>query len=458
MIPERLGLSIIILFEIFKLAPAWAETTVFALDGDKAKLETPVPSPTPSASPTPEASPSPLSAPTKETPVTGPSPMPLSDVDSKPAQPLSGKKKFTVQVGAYNSLRKAALLRSLLKEIGPVQVERIHSEKYESIYRVLVGEFDTEEQARRYLEAHHFKDLFKNVWINAISLGGSDPDHPNEIIPEDTLEQDPYVVNVNLQCTNGRKYGTFKTELKPDEKDIQKDVDLKVQWNCISDIRERWLAKDELRSPSHVGLSALVGMGSLDLNDTTLGALSRSDFAYGLDFKAFRSFGGIGPTFEYRLINHRYTGSAAAISPQFFMTHRFLVGARLPISHRFEFQPTFGYFTHGFLQGATANSAVVVDPFLSQVGIRFIYHFLELEDRTWFDLIGGYNYILPSSSALFTVNSGYDWSAKIQTSHFNRDNWGLNWFFEYSSRSITTPGFTQGDSLFLLGVSALCGF
>ncbi len=367
----------------------------------------------------------------------------------------TSNKEITIQIGTYNTLRKAATLRSILKEIGTIQVERIQSENKETLYRVLVGDFKTVEDANQFIKNYRLRDLFKDVWVNTIMI---DTLNTQSIVSTDTLEKDPFFIQVNLACENGQHYGTLKTELHPDEKNSSRDVDLNVNWNCIANPTERWQAKDEKRSPTHLFIGALLGAGSLGMTDNTLGTTSRTDFSYGFQLGGFRSFGGTGPTFEYRLVNHRYNGSADTQSPQFFMAHRFLVGARLPVSHRLEFQPLLGFYTQSFLQGASDSVATLVDPLLSQVAIRTTLHLIELDQQAWFDLVASFHYLFPGTTPLFTLSSGYEYNLKIQTSSFFPDRLGINWFFEYSTKSLPSTTFTQNDTLFLLGITALIGF
>lgn len=269
---------------------------------------------------------------------------------------------------------------------------------------------------------------------------------PSWVWPLFGVDQDPNLLRIDLHCERDKHYGTYHVELDPDDQKLNRDVDLNIHWNCVTDERERWLSKDEERSPSHLKLAPLMGVGSMSGSSA-----SRTDLAYGFQFGAFRSFGGIGPTFEYEFLSHRLNGDPGT-SLLFPVTQRGLVGARLPISHRIEFQPLFGFYDESLLQGTTS----VLNAFLPEAALRTTVHLMELQDRTWFDLIGEFHYFLPSQASGFDLSSGYEVDAKLQTSHFFSNGWGVNWFLGFGSRRLVGTS-TQTDSLFLLGVSCLLG-
>jgi hypothetical protein len=83
---------------------------------------------------------------------------------------------------------------------------------------------------------------------------------------------------------------------------------------------------------------------------------------------------------------------------------------------------------------------------------------MELDQQAWFDLIGAYHYLFPATTSQFTIMSGYELNFKMQTSGFFPDNLGVNWFFEFSLKSIPSTTFTQTNSLFMVGITALIGY
>jgi hypothetical protein len=370
----------------------------------------------------------------------------------KKDQDTNHGKTFTVQVGAYSKLRKAAAVRAILEAIGTAKVEKIHGEKDEVLYRVLIGTFATAQKAQDFINSHHIRDVFKGVWVNIIDLESPPQESGEELVPDSEVDNDPYSLQVNLYCEQNKRYGQYKWDLKPDPKNPNHDVDIKINWNCIPDPYDKWAAKDEYRNPSHIWIAPLFGIGSISANDSSAGSASRFDLAYGADIGAFKSFGGIGPTVEYRILNHSLSLNAGGSPSQSVLTHRALLGFRLPISHRFEFQPLFGFYTEYLYSGATGT---FTDPLLLQAGARVTWHILELENRAWFNLIFGYHYLLPSTTNTFTVSSGSEWNVRLQSRAFFQDSGGIDWFLEYSSRAQSTPTLQQTDSLMLLGISAL---
>jgi hypothetical protein len=373
----------------------------------------------------------------------------------KPARkPSSSDKTFSIQVGAFNSLRKSAVIRSLLKNLGEVKVERIHTDENQSLYRVLLGNFKSTDEANEFAKSHQLSKLFEGVWINSVEITKSE----SEIIPPETLDQDPYVVHIQLYCEEKKKYGDYFAELQPDEKDSQRNVELKLSWNCIPNLSERWLAKDEERSPSHFFVTPLFGLGNVNASDSSWGSLNRFDLSYGVELGAFKSLGGMGPTFEYRILNHRLSGDSQVAAPEFKLTHRALLGARLPLSHRLEFQPLFGLFTSNFIEGTSISQLQMDQTLLSQLGFRATWHLLELTDRTWFNVTAGFSHLFGSTQDSLTIQSGTEVSLKFQARHFFRNDWGIDWFFEYFNHSQGTSSLQQSNSLVLVGVSALGPF
>jgi hypothetical protein len=368
-------------------------------------------------------------------------------------------KSYSIQIGAFTQLKKAAIIRAILENIGPTRVEKIQSERKDPLYRVLIGDFKTIEEAEKFSKQNRLERLFKGMWFNPVTVSNTATVATAEVMTADDLDQDPQLVHVHLYCEDKKKYGDYRVEL-PNQKGASEDLSLKVNWSCQPVQKTSFAEKDRLRSPSHFFISPLFGAGSLSAKEaSTFGNIDRTDFAYGAEVGAFKSFGGLGPTFEYRFLNHRFSGgNTEAPSPQFTFTHRALVGARLPLSHRFEFQPLFGFFTGALVQGPTASEVQFQNPILGQLGLRFTWHLMELSERTWLNLIFGYSHLLGSDSISFATSSGNEWNVKFQTRHFFPSDWGVDWFFEYTSRSQGTPTLDQSSSLIVLGISALGPF
>lgn len=406
------------------------------------------PTPTDSPSPTPEASPSP-------TPEASPSPTPAPEASEEPKlSPIPAKKTYSIQLGTYTNLKKAVAVKEIIQNVILAQVQRIKTDKNTSLYRVLAGTFATIQKADDFARSHRLKDLFKDVWMDPIAV--ETPMAEGEILTAEQLEQDPFYLHLDLHCEKGKKYGTYKAELQPSEADPNRNIDVKVEWNCIPLSTERWAARDEERNPSHLFLSPMFGLGSNTNTGSSIGSVNASDFSYGFDFGGFKSFGGMGPTFEYRLLNHRYAAQAPAPAALFVLSHRFLVGARLPISHRFEFQPLFGFFTENFAQGTTLGSLTYASQLLAQAGVRMTWHLFNLDDRSSLNAVGGVHYLFPATTSTLTVQSGLEWTIKLQSEHFNPDGWGADWFMEYTNHSQNASTFQQADTMFMFGVSILC--
>jgi hypothetical protein len=116
----------------------------------------------------------------------------------------------------------------------------------------------------------------------------------------------------------------------------------------------------------------------------------------------------------------------------------------------------FGFYTESFLQGSDASTATFTDPLiLPRAALRGTLHLLELQDRSWFDFIGEFHYLFAATTPTYNLNSGTEFSGRLQTTHFSVNKTGVNWFFEYSLKSLGTSTFTQTSSMFLVGASLL---
>jgi hypothetical protein len=444
---KNIGLSILLLSP---LASYWAFASPLEKESEVPQANTsPSPLSAPSPSPSALASPQPLT-----------SPIPKAEIDSKlntKKAKIKAVKTYAIQVGAYSTLKKAAVVRGILQNVAPSQVERIKGDQDETLYRILVGNFPSIKKAEEFAQDHRLKDLFHDVWTNALTLEAPTPESGREIVSQTELDQDPYYLQFSLYCDKGRFHGKYNTEIKPDPQGNNHDLEIKLNWNCIPDPYEKFAARDERRNPSHLFIAPLVGLGSVTAVDSLVGTGSQSDFSYGFEVGGFKSFGGIGPTLEYRFLDHRYSLALGGTQTQFVTTHRVLVGARLPLSHRFEFQPLFGFYTENFYQGASVSTAIFSSSLLAQAAIRATIHLIEVEDRAWLNLTGGFHYLFPTTTATAVIQSGFEWTGKIQSRTFFNDNegGGIDWFVEYSSRTQNTATLTQSESLFLIGVTAL---
>src|SRR5690606_36049492 len=112
------------------------------------------------------------------------------------ASATQGHRVYTVQVGAYPTLKQAAYLRAVVENLGPVRVE-----KAGETYRVLLGRFGDEAEAEKFVTKYRLKQLFPNLWVDVISsdISGGPGNGANEI-PLAEQEKDTRTVNVDLYC------------------------------------------------------------------------------------------------------------------------------------------------------------------------------------------------------------------------------------------------------------------
>lgn len=369
------------------------------------------------------------------------------------AGPPPSNPSYAVQVGAYTSIRKAAVIRAVLENLGPARVEKLTGDNGEPLYRVLVGAFPDIGTAERFAKESRLKALFPKLWLNPVSLDTPPPRGPARTIPVEELEQDPYRVDMNLHCEDGKRHGLYQAILHPEDKSIDNTVALAVHWNCIPNSPENWLARDQERNPSHWSLAPLMGFGSLSNTGAAAGSVEASDFAYGIQAALFRSFGGMGPTLEYRLLNHRYSAQGSLAGPTFVVEHRLLVGARLPFLRRFEAEPLLGFSNRNFLLGSVASNRVFEGLLIPEMAVRGRVRLIELHDRGYIDFTGGFHYLFSTGSGALDAKPGSRLSFAIRARHFFPDTWGTDWFAEYGSLSQGVGVVAQAESLLAVGVS-----
>jgi hypothetical protein len=391
-------------------------------------------------------------------------------LDPDPVPQHAGHRVHYVQLGTYPTLREASYLRSVVQNLGPTRVEQ-----KDGAYRVLLGRFGDPGQAEAFVKEHRLRKLFPGLWVDVLSsdISGG-PGNGAVEIPLTEQEKDLRFLQIDLHCGKDaegieRKTGRYTAQFVPEPGQTGPAPSMEIHWSCatasaapaqpqpvpVDDKAAEWAAKDRERNPSFVGIAPMAAMGSFSATGGTLGALSLTHFSYGFQLSAFKSFGGIGPIAEYRLINARYGGGTGVATPFFSLQHDARVGVRLPFAHRFEIEPMGGFASQAFLLGTSLSDASFKSIWTPLVAGRVRLRLFELSNRASIDLTGGYAYFLPGTNADVAATSGSVIMGQLRARHFTTDSWGADWFFEFNSISRGATGLTQGENLFKVGVSFL---
>ena len=415
-----------------------------------APTATPSPSEAPSSpQATPSPSPSPSPAPS---PVAAPSTAPVAE--SAPARQKlpPGEKVIMIQIGAFQSARKAAWAAALLEGIGPSRVERIPGESKSTIYRVLVGDFRTLEEARTFVNETKLKALFPSLWINAVQL--ENQEIPSEPPTRAELARDPYFIQLNLHCDEGRKAGETTTLLQP-ESDAAK-VEYKVSWSCIPDTYSATARADMENHPNHWSLAPQFGIGSLSTTNPATGNLNRSTLAYGASASYHRNWGGIGAFIELRALASAYSGDVPATGTRDMLIDSELqLGGRIVLTPRLELEPWFGGMTTHYLLGTAPADVHFEEYFQYAAGLRATWALVHLSERGSIDLTGGIGTVLPLNTGTLNIPTALAWNAGLSVHRFFNPKWSSLWSLRYESisQSVTqgATSMTQAESRFVLG-------
>jgi hypothetical protein len=362
---------------------------------------------------------------------------------------------YAVQIGAYTNLRKAAIIRDVVANLGPARVDKLTGDYGAILYRVLVGSFNSIEAAEQFAHDSRLKKLFPELWMNPVSLPS--PNGKSEEVSKEDLKKDPHYLDMTLNCEAGKKWGQHRMVLLPEDKTVDNEMALTVHWNCIPNTPENWLARDTERNPSHWSIAPLAGFGGLSTTDPT-GERNAFNFSYGLQLAAFKSFGGMGPVAEYRVLNHRYTGATGMTKPMFVFENRLLVGARLPYKHWFEIEPLFGFMNHQFMQTPTPTTIRIESALVPQAALKFRYRLVEMTERAFIDFAGAYHHLFATETDTLDVRVGSLITFALRARHFFPQGWGADWFAEYSLTSQKANTVEQTESRFLIGLTLMGPF
>lgn len=390
-------------------------------------------------------------------PVTKPAPIEPEITEAKaPAKsgsgtPVSGEKSpgpFTIQVGTYQSVRRAQILRSTLENISPARIDEIEGDQGQPMYRVVVGKFPTAKEAKEFSDRHFFPKLFPRVWVHPVA----DPKGYVVATSEANtkLLDDPYLVQVNLHCQDGRRRGTHLTTLRPEPELRGSEVELAVNWNCYLDAPENWKKREDAIRPSHFFIAPQMGFGTLK------GALDqqRSDFNYGGEVGLFRNFGAAGTGFAYRLLNRRFTASGDILD--FALDHRVRGWVSMNISERLALVPEFEFQRRPLLVSNEAATGVeYAYRYLTAATLRADFQLFQIGER-------GRTYVSPKLQIIggsdqdgLRIENGTAWGVELRTRSFFQEHVAGDWFVNYSSLTQNTSRGNQAETMVTIGFSVL---
>ncbi len=372
--------------------------------------------------------------------------------ESARQNPNSAGNSIMIQIGAFQSARKAAWAAALLEGIGPARVERIQGESKSTIYRVLVGNFQTMEEAKRFVAETRLKAIFPSLWINAVQL--ENQEIPSEPPTPAELARDPYFIQLNLHCDEGRKAGETTTLLQP-ESDAAK-VEYKISWSCIPDTYSAAARADMENHPSRWSLIPQFAIGSLSTSQGAAGNLNRSVLAYGAAASYHRNWGGLGAFIELRALASAYTGDVPTTGTRDMLIDSALeLGGRIVLTPRLVLEPWFGGRTTHYLLGTTPSDVHFEEFFQFASGLRGHWALFQLSDRGSVDLTGGIGTLLPLNTGTLNIPTSLLWSAGISVHRFFNPKWSSLWSLRYESiaQSITqsSASMTQAESRLFLG-------
>lgn len=440
-------------------APCIAMLLGTSLSATRARAQTPEPTPTATTLPAFDAAP--VGPATAAAEGGGPAKPQAQGYGPGADELAPGRRDYGVQIGAYTSIRKAAIVKSIVENLAPARVDRIlgdgGGDSRETLYRVVVGRFKTMHEAERFARESRLKRLFPKLWMNPVSLEAEPPIKPGHKVSDEELGVDPYHVEMALHCQDNKRHGTYRALLQPEPETKGSEVQLEVNWNCIPDPKENWRAAEAERNPTYFQLAPVASLGSLSTTNTVTGDLLKSTFSYGILVSAFKSLGGVGPTMEYRLLNRRYEGLAGGLNAiQFAFEHRAQVGMRLPFGHRFEIEPHFGFYTQLFHDGTSPATAAISQAWVPHAGGKARLHLIHIRDRAGVSLTAGYSFLFPTNWSGFNVNTGMEIMAQLRARNFFPSWWGTDWFMEYRYLNQGAGNTTsQIESQFVMGVSLL---
>ncbi len=355
---------------------------------------------------------------------------------------------FTVQVGTYQSIRRAQILRSTLENIGPSRIDEIQGDHGEPMYRVLVGKFKSSQEAREFSDRHFFPKLFPRVWVHPVADMSGVTSSSSDLNTK--LLDDPYLVQVNLHCQDGRRRGTQMTTIRPEPELRGSEVDIAVNWNCYLDAPESFHKRDEELRPSHVFLTPELQTGTLKGAQDS----QRSEFSYGGEIGAFRNFGAFGAGLGYRLLNRRFTGTPDLLD--FALDNTLRTWVSIHFRENFSITPEFEFRKRPMLiTGLTSGALEYYSTILPAVSLRADIELLNIGERTRIYLTPRYQLIGTSTSDGITISTGTSWYVELRTHSAFQERVAGEWFARYGAISQPTSAGNQSETQFTFGFSIL---
>lgn len=354
---------------------------------------------------------------------------------------------YSVQVGAYQSIRRAKIVRSILGNLAPAEIHALTTDENQKVYRVLVGRFKTSKEAKEFIEQNRFHKFFPDLWVNAVRI-----DSASRAIASvgadgtSTDDVDPYKLNMNLHCEKNRKVGQYQAQFTPEAGEKRAALEVDVNWACYPDAPVNYRALEQELRPSYAFISPLTAFGTLSGTNAS-GSFSRFGFGYGARVGLFKNFGPVGPVVEYRLLNQRYSAQGIL---DFVWKHQVSAGVRLPVAKRLLIEPTMALSSQHFLTGTE-----YVSKFLPQIGMQGVFTLLEPKPKSMLDVMGGFHYLFPTSSETLSMNQGLKFSAALRARHYSGGYWGGDWYVEYAYQTRDGATLEQAESALTVGVSFL---
>ena len=101
----------------------------------------------------------------------------------------------------------------------------------------------------------------------------------------------------------------------------------------------------------------------------------------------------------------------------------------------------------------TPTTIRIESALVMQAALRFRYKLVEMNERAFFDLTGGYHHLFGSETDTLDVRAGSMVTLALRARHFFPSGYGADWFAEYGLTSQKANGVDQSESRVIVGLT-----